>query len=169
MKSKLPPPTSTWLNSKSDSSESPNNKLNGPVALGPHEIGQYASFESRKKSIASAKETFSNLIKFADAEYEFAEHLCKVVIDRYGPDDRLSAMMMKRLRAERTGKEAVRRKKWNYARYRGLLDCYNLSIAQGQKRLDVLEKLAVIEGYSGKNATKKIEEKITEAKALIKD
>ncbi|MEW8156477.1 MAG: hypothetical protein AB2765_18035 [Candidatus Thiodiazotropha endolucinida] len=110
----------------------------GELAIGPRGFGgQYSSPKNKEITIKAAKETFSNLIDFADYEWEFAKHICKTVIDRYGSNDDLSALMMKRLRVERNGKPNRKRKYWDNSRYKMLLESY-----RALRQQDVPKKIA---------------------------
>lgn len=164
------PPVISVLSEAMKNPKTEEKNHSGGLAIGPHGIGgQYSSPKDKEMTIKAAKETFSNLIKFADYEWEFAEHVCKTIIDRYGSDDKLSALMMKRLRAERTGKPTCKIKYWDYARYKMLLESYRALRRQDIPKKIAYAKLVPMTNFTGINAEENVKEKIKEAKKLVKE
>nr|SPS06674.1 protein of unknown function [Candidatus Nitrotoga fabula] len=109
------------------------------------------------------------LLEYGDRYPSIAEQLCKKVADKYGEDDQLSALLIRRLRIDRTGKPKVKRKRWTCSSYLVLLTHYYALLQHDMPRQDVLEKLADMEKLNGENRAKKIEGKITEARKQVKE
>ena len=112
-------------------------------------------------------ETFDVLLKYADYERSFAERMCIEIVEKFGTDEELSAVISNRIKAARTGKRTGPRRKWGHSRLYLLLVLYKIRLKQGDRRVELLEKLAEMEGYSGVNAIKKIQERIKQANKEI--
>lgn len=124
--------------------------------------------EAEKRQIANewAKRTLGSLLAYADLDPAFAKSICEKVIDKFGSDDKLSGIISKRLRLVRMGKPRAKPRKWNNGRYRVLLDHYShLKNFYGREK--ALNKLAEMEGLSGDNAAKKIEDRIAKARKIF--
>lgn len=116
-----------------------------------------------------AQDALTQILVYAQANKSFAESMCRSVADSFGPDDDLSAILTNRIKVDREGKTRGRHIKWKNSRYRHLIMLYNIHKLQGEKREDILKKLAFMEKFTGINATKKIEAKITEARKRYPD
>ena len=133
-----------------------------------HDLEPLSEDEKRALNEKRAERSLAAVLAYADYHPSFAESLCKQVADRYGPDDRLSAVLLNRLRVERQGKPRARRKKWDRARLFVLLVHYNVLRQQTKDRREVLRQLASMERVRGETGWKKIEQKITEARKVIR-
>jgi hypothetical protein len=123
--------------------------------------------EWRKQMAAEwAARTLVHLLAYAEYDAKFAETVCKKVADKFGPDDRLSAVLSRRIQAERVGRPRGPNRKWTDDRYAVLLAHYH-ALLLDMKRDDALECLAKMEGYTGINASKQIEERITKARKVV--
>lgn len=114
--------------------------------------------------------TLAALLAYADHNQPSAEEMCREVVGHFGPDDKLSGLLQKGLRAERAGKERARPKKWTPARYYALLLHYEFLLSFGLERSEALSELAKMEGlkevHEG-NALEKIKKRITKARKQI--
>jgi hypothetical protein len=130
------------------------------VLDGPRELTN-----EEKQALAKewAEHTLVDLLAYTDSDLVFAESLCITIANRFGPDDRLSAILKNNLLVERQGKKAGRHTKWDASRYRHLIMVYNIQINQGTSRETVLGRLADMEKISCKS----IEKRITAAKKII--
>jgi len=138
-----------------------------PVPTVLSDAGSLTEGERRHLAEEWLKRNMDVLFSYADYNPSFAEELCKKVADRYGQDDHLSALLLKRLRTDRRGKPTARRKTWTRGRYFVLLLHYQALLKFGENRDDVLTKLAEQEKLTGDNKSKKIEQKITQARKMI--
>jgi hypothetical protein len=137
------------------------------------DAGPLTEEETRNLIMGQAKRIEEWAIKNLDVLLEYgvyypsiAKRICEKVTDKYGEDDQLSALLIRRLRIDRTGKPKVKHTTWNYTRYYVLLTHYYLLLLD-IPRQEVLEKLADMEKLNGENRAKKIEGKITEARKQV--
>lgn len=124
-----------------------------------------AQFEKERRQEWFAR-TLEALLAVASHDEAQARLLCKRVADAFGPDDKLSAVLLKRLRTDRKGRNKGQRRKWDFARYYQLLVHYHIACKDVGRKMALLE-LAKVAGFSGENMEKKIEQRITEARKCI--
>ncbi len=121
----------------------------------PHEV--------RKRVRERADQALRELLKYSEMDSDFAKSLCMSVAIKYGHDDKLGNLMLSSIRIDRTGSPRKTPRKWSDARYQVLLEHYHWA-CKIWGRNQALVKLAEMEGLSGDNAAKKIEDRITKAR-----
>ena len=122
--------------------------------------------EKRKYAREWADNSLAKLLEYSASDTVFARDFCSEIAKKFGPHDELAALLQMHLRAERTGKPTGRNKKWTPAFYHMILTYYEIQIANGTKRIQVLSDIVDMAGFSGKKAIKRAEEKITKARKI---
>lgn len=137
--------------------------------LARYGIKEMSDEEIRKLASIWANHTWEELLDYIDTAFDFSfeERVCKDVAHKFGGNDRLSALLISRLRIEREGKPKGPQRKWTEGMLSVLLDEYNIKIKNKIPRNKALDDLAKAYGFSGLNKIKKIEEKISQARKTV--
>lgn len=133
-------------------------------------IPEHGAGLSREKRRLRHKEwherTLRSLLEGTKLEPDLAVLTIEWVVDAFGSDDKLSALMGQKLKSAREGKPSGGRIKWDYAKNYQLLAHYHLQkIWFGRNK--ALELIADLEGLQGDNRAKKVAERITTARKVI--